>query len=210
MLFVSVILLTFIIVTTASNFRWSLKGKNAVVTGGTKGIGQACVEDLCEIGATVLTCARNSTELDNCMKSWKKKGFNVHSVVADLGNDEGIQTVINAVNTKLGGSVDALINNVGTNIRKRAIDFTDTEYEKIMNTNLKSTFSLTTKLYPFLKKAKNGAAVVNIGSVAGKYFEYNFYEYIYILHTYIHTFIHTYILLNTMNIHTYIYLYDYF
>ena len=49
-----------------------LLGKKIVVTGGSKGIGQAVVAELCQLGATVLTCARNSDSLDKCIDEWKK------------------------------------------------------------------------------------------------------------------------------------------
>lgn len=49
-----------------------MSGKKVVVTGGSKGIGQAVVVELCQLGATVLTCARNSDSLDRCIEEWKK------------------------------------------------------------------------------------------------------------------------------------------
>jgi len=163
--------------------RWSLKGKNIVVTGGSKGIGRACVEELCELGANVITCARDETELDICHDDWEKRDFDIYSLVSDISTEEGRQRVVDAVNTRFGGTVDCLVNNVGSNIRKRAIEYSEAEYEHIMNTNLKSAFSLTMKFHPFLKRAKHGASVVNIGSVGGKahcvpfcMFEYCFYE----------------------------------
>jgi Tropinone reductase 1 len=146
--------------------RWGLSGKHAVVTGGSKGIGKACVEELCGMGATVLTCARNASELEACEQDWKGRGYNVHTVVADLSSGEGRQTVVEAVNSLFDGTLHCLINNVGTNIRKRAIEYSESEYDTIMQTNLKSAFTLTMQLYPTLCKA-GGGSVVNIGSVAG-------------------------------------------
>jgi Tropinone reductase 1 len=148
--------------------RWSLKGKNIVVTGGSKGIGRACVDELCGLGANVITCARNSTELEACNIEWSKRGYQVHSVVSDVSSEAGRQSLVDAVNARFGGTVDSLVNNVGINIRKRAIEYSDSEYERIMGTNLNSAFSLTMRFHPFLKRATNGASVVNIGSVGGK------------------------------------------
>lgn len=156
--------------------RWSLKGKNIVVTGGSKGIGRACVDELCSLGANVITCARNATELDACHDEWDKNDYDVFSMVSDVASEEGRQRLIDAVNTRFGGKVDCLVNNVGSNIRKRAIEYSDAEYEKIMDTNLKSAFSLTMRFHPFLKRARNGASVVNIGSVGGE-FEFNVQYY---------------------------------
>jgi Tropinone reductase 1 len=93
--------------------------------------------------ATVLTCARNATELHACEKEWSAKGYDVHTVVSDMSSDEGRNALITAIDAKLGGTVRCLVNNVGSNIRKRAIEYSEPEYEHIMRTNLKSAFALT-------------------------------------------------------------------
>ncbi|KAI9089673.1 hypothetical protein K1719_028966 [Acacia pycnantha] len=56
---------------------WSLSGMTALVTGGTRGIGHAIVEELAEFGASVHICSRNQAEIDKCLKEWKSKGFGV-------------------------------------------------------------------------------------------------------------------------------------
>mmetsp|Transcript_7919 Transcript_7919/g.13124 ORF Transcript_7919/g.13124 Transcript_7919/m.13124 type:complete len:312 (-) Transcript_7919:63-998(-) len=147
--------------------RWNLAGKHIVITGGSKGIGAACVEDICELGAHVLTCARNEEELSKCEAAWTEKGYNVHTCVADLSTSNGRAALVAAIEKQLDGQVDGLVNNVGCNIRKRVIEFNDDEYSAIMDTNLKSAYETTRLCYPYLKEATNGASVVNIGSVAG-------------------------------------------
>jgi len=146
--------------------RWSLRGKKIVVTGGSKGIGKATVEELCALGAKVLTCARNVDELEICLKEWGKSGYEVHTCIADLSTEAGRDTLILEANKHFGDVLDCLVNNVGTNIRKKAVEYDQTEYDKIMNTNLVSAFSLSQRFYPALKKSRKGS-VVNIGSVAG-------------------------------------------
>ncbi|GAB4860106.1 hypothetical protein Ancab_011584 [Ancistrocladus abbreviatus] len=66
--------------------RWSLNGKTALVTGGTKGIGHAVVEELVGPGAIVHTCARNEAELNACLIDWKGKGFQVSGFVIDVSS----------------------------------------------------------------------------------------------------------------------------
>ncbi len=157
--------------------RWSLSGKRIVVTGGTLGIGKAIVEECACMGAEIITCARNEDILRNCLSEWDSKGFKVHGCVADVSSPEGRDKLLNLIqnvitsdgNSPDNGKIDALVNNVGTNIRKRANDYTHEEYEKIMNTNLHAAFHLTRACYPFLNKESKGSAVVNIGSVSGRF-----------------------------------------
>lgn len=149
------------------NDRFQLKGKKILVTGGSKGIGKEVVEEVCELGASVLTCSRNATELEACCDAWTSKGYDVHTCVADVGTSQGMDALVQKARDVFVDSVDCLVNNVGTNIRKPSVEYSDEEYDTIMNTNLKSTFKLSMRMHPFLKKSATGGSVVNIGSVAG-------------------------------------------
>lgn len=152
----------------AASSKWSLQGKRIVVTGGTKGIGKAIVEDCAALGAEVITCARSAESIAACQQEWQTQGYHVHTCIADLSDETGRNQFVDFVQGKCGSNaVHALVNNVGTNVRKRALDYTEDEYEKIMNTNLHSAFHLTRSMHPLLKRAQ-GSSVVNIGSVAGK------------------------------------------
>lgn len=84
-----------------------------------------------------------------------------------MSTEEGRQKLI-AMALQLFGEdgIHCLVNNVGTNIRKKSQDYSVEEYRKIMDTNLDSAFLLSNSFYPYLKKNKN-SAIVNIGSVAG-------------------------------------------
>ena len=176
-----------------SSPRWSLPpSTTAVVTGGTKGIGKAIVEELAgTLGIRVLTCSRNADDLKECLSTdWQ--GLNVHGVVADVSTEEGRQALIQAIRKWLGNNndndndnainddgprLDILVNNVGTNIRKKSVDYSPQDYDFIMNTNLRSMFALTTGLHPLLKRRPissssssiptTTASVIHIGSVAG-------------------------------------------
>lgn len=150
--------------------RWNLGGKNIIVTGGTKGIGKAIVEECASLGATVFTCARDQRNLNECLTEWQNKGYNVVGVTADVTSDAGRQSFLSFIQQHLDGRLDGLVNNVGTNIRKRAMDYSEAEYDKIMQVNLHSAFHFTRMCQPLLKAtadAHGGASVVNIGSVAG-------------------------------------------
>ncbi|KAG5146736.1 hypothetical protein GLYMA_11G221400v4 [Glycine max] len=147
--------------------RWSLKGTTALVTGGTRGIGHAVVEELAEFGATVYTCSRNEEELNACLKEWKEKGFSVSGLVCDASSPPHRENLIQQVASAFNGKLNILVNNVGTNVRKPTIEYTAEEYSKLMATNLDSTYHLCQLAYPLLKASGNGS-IVSISSVASQ------------------------------------------
>lgn len=149
--------------------RWNLKAKNIVVTGGTHGIGRAVVEQCCEMGAKVLTCGRNADDNAQNEKKWKGQGFDVVTCVADVSTSEGRRVLLEKAKEIFGESVDCLVNNVGCNVTKKAVDYSEAEYATIMTTNVDSVFGMSQTMYPLLKNAKAGASVVNIGSVSGEF-----------------------------------------
>ncbi|CAM9448889.1 unnamed protein product [Sphacelaria rigidula] len=155
--------------------RWSLEGKTALVTGGSKGIGKAIVEEMASLGAWVLTCSRDDKDMAVCIQKWKEAGLNVNGTQADVTTPEGREKLTNMANTLFGGKLDILVNNVGTNIRKSTLVYTPEEFAKVMDTNFKSVFLLTQLAHPLLKaaaaqdgaKESGGSSIVNISSVAG-------------------------------------------
>lgn len=149
-----------------SRSRWTLSGKSAVVTGGTKGIGAACVEELASLGASIFTCARTETELRHAIVSWRERGMKVQGCVADCSQREDRERLIEKVDELFRGKLDILVNNVGTNIRKPTSEYTDEDYRKINETNLQSAFHLCQLAHPLLKASGNGSIVMN-SSVAG-------------------------------------------
>ncbi|CAI9098274.1 OLC1v1034893C1 [Oldenlandia corymbosa var. corymbosa] len=146
--------------------RWSLKGKTALVTGGTKGIGYAIVEELAGFGARVHTCSRNQTELSERIKEWEAKGFKVSGSVCDLSSRSQREELINTVSSEFGGKLNILVNNAAAVIMKRAQDCTFEDHTYLMGTNLESPFHLSQLAYPLLKASENGS-IVFISSVAG-------------------------------------------
>nr|AFK38962.1 unknown [Medicago truncatula] len=145
--------------------RWSLKGTTALVTGGTRGIGHAVVEELAEFGATVFTCSRNEEELNKCLNEWKEKGFSVYGSVCDASSPSQREELIRQVASAFNGKLNILVSNAGTNVRKPTIEYTAEDYSKVMTTNLDSAYHLCQLAYPLLKESGNGS-IVFISSVA--------------------------------------------
>lgn len=137
--------------------RWDLAGKRALVTGGTKGIGAAVVQQFAELGAEVLIVARQVDE--------SRLPSTVKALVGDLSNAQFRADVIEYV-AKNWTRLDVLVNNVGTNMRKPFVDYTDEELRQIFETNLYAAVDLTKQAFQLLHLA-GGASVINIASVAG-------------------------------------------
>jgi len=145
--------------------RWNLTGQLAIVTGASKGIGAAVAAELLAFGATVVAVARQAPELEARVTEWRAAGFDAHAVAADVSQPTGRQQVLAAA-AALGPALHILVNNVGTNIRKPTVEYSPTEFQHLLATNLESAYGLCQGAYPQLKAA-GSASIINISSVAG-------------------------------------------
>jgi len=145
--------------------RWILKGKTALVTGATRGIGRAICEELISHGASILAISRNQKDLEEFREQILKKGSSIRVFQADLSLPQEREFILHQIRSE-NNQLDFLINNVGTNIRKQAEDYSTEEFNRIFQTNLSSAFEMSTGLLPLLKNSKS-ASIVNISSVAG-------------------------------------------
>jgi len=138
---------------------WTLKGKKALITGGTKGIGLAIVEEFLSLGAEVITLARSKANLP---EEWRNQ---VTFLEGDITHSGFRDSIISETEKKFN-SLDILVNNTGTNIRKGFETYSEEEYRKIFEINLFSMMDLTRRLFPLLKNSGK-SSVINIASVAG-------------------------------------------
>ncbi|KAJ0962155.1 hypothetical protein J5N97_029983 [Dioscorea zingiberensis] len=158
--------------TTTSNInskgeRWSLLGTTALVTGGSKGIGWAIVEELASHGATVHTCARNEAELMKCLQQWQELKLPITGSVCDVSSRDDRLKLMDSVSAMFHGKLNILVNNAGTGFPKSAEEYTAEDYANIMNTNFESAFHLSQLAHPLLKASGSGSLVF-ISSIAGQ------------------------------------------
>lgn len=144
--------------------RFGLADKRALVTGGTKGIGKAVVEELASLGATVFTCSRNADELKAAVEAWHARGLAIAGVAADVSTPEGRERLLRECGeSQRAGSpgdveparLDILVNNVGTNVKKPSVEYTKEDFDKVFGTNLESAVALTALAHP-LHEARGG------------------------------------------------------
>ena len=145
--------------------RWNLKNKKALITGATKGIGKAIAEEFLELGAQVFIVARNEQDVKQTIIDWNSKGFKAEGIKADVTTPDDRKKIFNQIERTFGG-LDILVNNVGTNIRKKILEYSTDEYDFLVKTNMTAAFEMCRLTYPFLKRS-GAAAIVNVVSVSG-------------------------------------------
>jgi 2-deoxy-D-gluconate 3-dehydrogenase len=143
---------------------FSLEGKGALVTGASGGIGGAIAEALAGAGALVALSGTNTEHLEETRRRIEADGGWAVVVPADLLSAAACRRLANEAYEALGGRLDILFNNAGTNRRKALADFTDDDYAFLMDVNLRSAFVLSQAAYP-LMRARGGGKIVNIGSM---------------------------------------------
>jgi 3-oxoacyl-[acyl-carrier protein] reductase len=143
-----------------------LKGKRAVVTGGSKGIGRAIAETFAAEGADVSICARNTEDVASTVASLKKKGVRAFGRALDVADAAALNGWIAAAAGELGG-IDALVCNVSA----LAVGNSPETWEKAFRTDMMHTVNAVTAAVPYLEKSKS-ASIVLISSVSG--FEVDF------------------------------------
>lgn len=145
---------------------WSLVGKEAVVTGASRGLGRAIAKELAARGARVACVARSTGDLATLVSEVEADGGRAYAVVADLGTQAGIDAVLAAVAERTD-VLHALVNNTGINLRKPTLEAPREDWETLVATNVTSAWGLARGLHPALKAA-GGASVVQISSVASE------------------------------------------
>ncbi|HIG38946.1 MAG: SDR family oxidoreductase [bacterium] len=149
---------------------FSIKGKVAFITGGSRGIGEMIAAGFLANGAKVYISSRKADACDATAKRLAETyGGECISIPGDLSKIEGIEAAV-AKFAEKEGQLDVLINNAGVSWGAPLEEFPEIGWDKVMDTNVKGVFFLTQKMLPFLEKAathEDPARVINVGSVDG-------------------------------------------
>lgn len=147
---------------------FDISGKVALVTGGSRGIGEMIATGFVEAGCKVYISARKAQVCNDLADELSKRGTCI-SLPADLGTSEGIAFLAGEL-AKREEKLDILVNNAGAAWGEPIDDYSEEGWDKVMNINLKGPFFVTQKLLPLLRKsatAEDPARVINIASVNG-------------------------------------------
>lgn len=143
-----------------------LKNKVALITGASKGIGEAIALTLAAHGAKVVVNSRKQEEIDKVANMIREAGGECLALAGNAGDVATCKSLIDQTVSHYGG-LDILINNAAANPAfGPAVDTPEWAYDKIMTVNVKAPFELAKYAYPFLKQ-RGGGAVINMSSIAG-------------------------------------------
>ena len=141
----------------------SLKGKTALITGATKGLGRGTAQAIAEAGGDIIAIGRNQSELNSLGKKIKKLKVKYTSFNCDVNNYNKIKNFI--TNLK---KLDILVNNAGTNIPENFLNVKKTSLETLLNVNTKAVFNIAQLCAnQIIKLKKKQGSIINISSIFG-------------------------------------------
>ncbi len=147
---------------------FDLKGKVALVTGGSRGLGLQIAEGLGDMGCKVAITARKADELAEAKQHLSARGIDAHTIVNDLSKHEAIPAMVDEV-LKRYGAIDILVNNAGATWGAPAEDYPDEAWRKVMTLNIDAMFFLSREVAKKSMIPRRAGKIVNVASIAGLY-----------------------------------------
>jgi NAD(P)-dependent dehydrogenase (short-subunit alcohol dehydrogenase family) len=144
---------------------FDLTGRVAIVTGGSRGLGQEMAEGLAEAGAKLMLCARRAEWLTPTVNEMRGRGYSVEGAICDVGNPQQVQAVVDQTVAAFG-RVDILINNAGLSWGEAPETMPLDKWNKVLEANLTGAFLFSQAAGRVMLTQQQGR-IINIASVAG-------------------------------------------
>jgi gluconate 5-dehydrogenase len=145
---------------------FSLVGKTALVTGGSRGLGLQMAEALGEQGARIVLSARKQSDLDEAVAYLKSRGIEASAIAADLSQESAVGPLVQQAMKRLG-HIDILVNNAGATWGAPAEDYPTEAWDKVMNLNIRSIFLLSQAVGRESMIPRKYGRIINVASIAG-------------------------------------------
>lgn len=142
---------------------FDLKGKVAIVTGASSGLGADAAKAYAEAGASVALLARRTEKLEKIAGELRSNGSDVIAVRCDITNEEDVKNAVKTVHDKMG-HIDILLNNAGIALPGAVHELTTEQWDKVLDTNLRGIFLMCKYVVPYMMEQKYGK-IVNLSSV---------------------------------------------
>ena len=143
-----------------------LSQKVALVTGASRGIGRAIASRLGRMGASVAMCARRRDEIERTAAAFRNDGIRTLPIAADVTRAEDVYKMIEQTCSQLG-EIEILVNNAGIGVFGPFYERSETDWDAVLNTNLKSVFLASRAVAPRMVRLGRGH-IINISSLASK------------------------------------------
>lgn len=146
--------------------KFSLKGKVALITGASHGIGYAIAKAYADAGATIVVNGSRQVSVDTALENYKKDGINAHGYVCNVTSEEQVQEMVRKIEREVG-VIDILVNNAGIIKRIPMCDMTAEEFREVVDVDLNAPFILSKAVIPGMMKKGHGK-IINICSMTSE------------------------------------------
>jgi NAD(P)-dependent dehydrogenase (short-subunit alcohol dehydrogenase family) len=155
---------------------FSLQGRTAIITGGSRGLGEEIAEGLAEAGAKLMLCARRDEWLAPAVKEFRARGFTVESALCDVSKPSDVQAVVGKTLDAFG-QIDILVNNAGISWGDEPETMPLEKWQKVIDVNLTGAFLFSQAAGREMLKRQYGR-IINIASIAGLHASVNGPHYV--------------------------------
>ena len=142
-----------------------LKGRNAIITGGGAGIGEAIARAFTKEGASIVIADMDLEAAENVAASLRDDGHTAHVAECDVSYASSVEAMVQTAAERLGG-IDTLVNNAGFGRAGKLLETTEEDWDRMMDVNVKGIFLVSKHTLPHLLES-GGGCIINMASVAG-------------------------------------------